>query len=521
MTIDPNTLAAGNYVGVKNVQFAVGASVLERKILIIGTKDPAKTTLAVDTPVQVFSASDVADKAGFGSMLHRLAERSFEGSQGVETWMVPQDEAGGAVAAAGEIDWTGSTGVKAGTLAIYIAGLRVAVNITDAMTIEEISDAVVAAITADTSLPVTASKVAVTFETTITAKTKGPWGNDIDISLNLQVGDETPTGITTVITDMSGGSGLPDITTALDAIGTTGTDGQNGDFYTDVIHGYGQDTTTLDAISNYNGAGNTFVGNYKKEVARPFRSLVGDTAAGSAGLTALIAVGDGRKLDRTSGILAAPGSQNHPEELAAFAVGTAARINSTRAEETTIDQSMAQFRPGDVADRWTDDSTNRDLAIKAGISTTQVKGGNLTIQNLVTFYHPDSVSQSSNGYRSYRNISVLQNIMNAHRLNFEQEKWKGITIVNDTSAVSNPTSRAKARDTGSVIDDLVALAYAYAENAWIYDAGFTIGKLQEGGAVSIRAGVTGFDITVKVILSGEGGIFNTDIEFDISIAALL
>ena len=522
MTITPNSLAAGNFGSVKNENFAVTASVLARKVVLIASKDAAKTGLTVDVPVQIFSSEDCGDKGGFGSMAQRLAKRLFEGSQGVETWLIPQDEAGGAAASAGELDWTGSTGVVAGTIAVYIAGDRYPVNISAAATIEEISDAVVAVINAVKDAPVVAATTAVTFETTITAKSKGPWGDDIDISLNLQEDDATPAGVLVAITDMTGGSGVPDITSALDAMGTTGTDSQNEKFFTDFMHGYGQDTTTLDAISAYNGAGNDFTGNYKKEVHRPFRGLSGDTTADTAGLSALIAIGDGRKLDRTQSIFPAPGSQNHPEELAAFVVGTAARKNNSRAESSTIDDPMPGFRVGDSSDRWTDDDVNRNLAIAAGICTSQVKNGVLTIQNLVTFYHPDSVPVESNGYRQYRNISlVAQNILTNVLANFGTEKWHDIVIVDDKTAVSDPAVAEKARDVGDVIDDLINLANIFEGKGWLFTASYTIEQLQEAGAVSIRAGITGFDSIFKVIPSGEGGIFNTEIKFDTSIAILL
>jgi hypothetical protein len=103
-----------------------------------------------------------------------------------------------------------------------------------------------------------------------------------------------------------------------------------------------------------------------------------------------------------------------------------------------------------------------------------------------------------------------------YRLNFEREKWKGITIVNDTANVSDATSREKARDTDAVIDDLVALADAFAGKAWIYESSYPKKAL----SVSLRAGLTGFDIVFPVILSGEGGIFNSLITFDTSIAIL-
>lgn len=519
MAINPTSLAAGNFVGVKNVQFQPIAEVLARKILIIGTKDPLKTALAADTPVQVLSPEDVADKAGFGSQLHRLAIWAFEGGQGIETWMIPQDEAGGAVAAAGELDFTGSTGVLAGTLYLYIAGQAVPVAITAAMTVENIADAVVAAITADTSLPVTAAKVAVTFEVTITAKMKGTYGNDISLTFNWGAGEELPTGIVVATTAMTGGATDPDISDALNALGTG--DDSNEDFFTDVVHGYGDVTATLDAMSTYNGPGNDFLGNYAKEVARPFRSMNGDTAAGSGGLTALLALGDGRKIDRTNGTVGVPGSPNHPQEIAALAVGIAANVNNNRAEEPTIEKLMPGIIPGARADRWTSDYDNRDLAVKSGISTTTIKNGAVYIGNLVTYYHPDNVPQSSNGYRSYRNVSILQNILNSSKLNFAQEKWQGISIVGDVTNVGNVNDRQKARDVESVKDDLVALALSFQNNAWIYNAAFTIEQLKDAGSVTVRTLTNGFDTIFKIILSGEGGILNSEIQFDTSIAVLL
>jgi hypothetical protein len=149
------------------------------------------------------------------------------------------------------------------------------------------------------------------------------------------------------------------------------------------------------------------------------------------------------------------------------------------------------------------------------------KNGVLTIQNLITFYRPADVAPESNGYRAMRNISIIQNLLYNYRMNFERDKLKGITIVQDTSAVSNVTSRLKARDVGSVLDDLVALADVFAGNAWLYTASYTKSELQKGDKVSLRAGLSGFDIIFPVILSGEGGIYNSVITFDTSIAILL
>jgi phage tail sheath gpL-like len=515
MPLTQTSIAAAVGAGVKNVQFQPTADNVPHKILIIGTYDPLKTAVTDEAEIQILSPEDAGDQFGFGFMIHRLAVRAFESSGGVETWVVPQAEIGGAVEAEGTITFTAS-GVLAGTAHLYIAGLPVPFVVADGDDETAAAVAAAAAVNAIKELHVTAlSALGVV---TLTAKTKGPWGDDISIKFNIAQGDVLPTGLTAVVVDMASGAGLPDIADALNATGTG--DDANERFNTEMVHGYGTDTTTLDIISTYVGAGNDFVGLYDKLVARPFRSLNGDVVADSAGFTAVTAIGDGRKLDRANGIISVPGSASHPAEIAAQALGFMARINNDRAAQHYVGITMINIDPGDKADRWTSDYDSRDSAVKSGVSTTKIANGVVTMQNMVTFYHPDSIPSSSNGYRSMRNISILQNIMFNIRRNFEQEKWQGISIVADLAKVSNIVDRQKTRDVDAVIDDLTTLAGAFAGKAWLYTDTFTIDKLREDGAVQIRPGGNGFDSIFSVILSGEGGIIDTVTEFDTSIAVL-
>lgn len=516
MTINSNSLAAGVGAAVKNVQFQGGATVLARKIAIVGTFDPALTGVTPNEPVLITSAADAGDKFGFGFMIHRLAQKAFIGSQGVETYVLPQAETGSA--SAGQIDFTAAS-VQAGTLSLYISGDLVSVAVPAAASADDIVVACVAAINANNELPVTAAINATANILDLTSKSAGVFGDKIDISFNLGFGQALPSGVTAAITDMTGGAGVPDISDALELGLGTG-DIANELHITDLVHGYGLDTATLDAISAYVGAGNDFTGLYTKTVARPFRALTGNVSAGSTGLNDLIAITDTRLLDRANGVIAVPGSQSHPSEIAAQALGVMARINNGLAEQSTINELLSGIWAGNTADQWTAEYNNRDIAVKKGIGTTLLKNGVVTIQNLVTFYRPANVPVESNGYRSMRNISILQNVLNAVKQNFEQEKWQGISIVADTNLVGG-NSKRKARDVGSVIDDLVALANSFESNAWIFTASFTIDGLRLPGAVSIRQGANGFDSVLQIILSGEGGILDTVVEFDTSLAVLL
>ena len=517
MGINDSSLAVANAASIENVQFQADSATLARKILIIATYDPLKTLVVDEVPVQVFSPEDAGDKFGFGFMAHRLTVQAFRGSNGVPTFIVPQSEVSGAQSA-GDIEFTAS-GLLAGTVNMYIAGIAVPFTVADADDSDQVAAKAIIAINAIKELPVTALVNATPNIVDITAKTEGTFGDDISIKFNLKAGEVNPTGLTSVITAMTGGTGTPAISDALDGLGT-GDDANEANF-TDVVHGYLQDTTTLDAISAYVGAGDVKTGLYSDTVGRPFRVLTGDIVADTAGLTALVALGDGRLLDRANGVVSVPGSASHPSEIAAQAIGHMARINNNVAAQSYSGIVLIDIDPGEKADRWTSEYVNRDNAVKAGVSPTRIINGAVALQNIVTFYHPDNVPVASNGYRSMRNISIIQNMLNATLLVFSQPAWLGNSIVEDVSAVTNVTDRLKARDIVAVRNELVALALSFEARAWIYNSSFTIDKLNQAGAITIRTNNDGFNSILSVIFSGESGIMNTNIEFDTSIAVLL
>ena len=86
--------------------------------------------------------------------------------------------------------------------------------------------------------------------------------------------------------------------------------------------------------------------------------------------------------------------------------------------------------------------------------------------------------------------------------------------------VANVTDRLKTKDIDSVIDDLCALAVSFEGHGWIYTSDFTINELRKPGAVTIRPGGIGFNNILSVLLSGEGCILDTIIQFDTSLAVL-
>lgn len=506
---EAHTLAIGN----DNVQFGISPLNVPAKVIACATYDPLILTVVDEVPLEVFSAEDAGDRTGFGFPLHRLVKKVFEGNNGVgRVFILPQTETG--TESDGEIAWTGTT-TAAGVVALRIGNELINIDIPTGSTIEELSDLVVSAVNALTDTPVIAAKTATTFETTFTSKAKGLEQDNITITLSAVEGEELPAGMAGIITPMANGAGTPDIQAALDGLGTD--DEANQDRFTNFIHGYGLDTATIDKVGAYVGLGNTFTGLYKKTIPVAFTSLNCDTDPGDAALTALQVITDARLLDRANGIFGAPDEDDIPTEIAALTTGFISAAQQENPGQHYSDIILTGVGGRSIsANRWTKNLDTRDVAVKSGISPSVVKSGvQLLIQNVQTFYRPANVPTTSNGYKSFRSITLLNNIKVKMREVFETAKWQGINIVADASKVTDPAGKLTAKDVLAVQTELNNLSDFYESKGWIFDAAFP----KANSTVVIRALSNGFDVVYKFKLSGEGQVINITQSFDTNIAS--
>lgn len=201
------------YIEFDNTGANRGAGLKVYKVAVFGQRLTSGTKAAHDV-VRVTSADQAAVYFGEGSMLHNMLKTYFKNNNFTETWVIPVNENGSGVAASGSISFSGTT--AAGVLALYIAGRRITVGVTASQANSSIATAVAAAINAVTDLPVTAEVDGTTnTKVNITCRWKGATGNSIDIRTNYNLGDETPSGMTTTIVAMASGAANPDMTTAI------------------------------------------------------------------------------------------------------------------------------------------------------------------------------------------------------------------------------------------------------------------------------------------------------------------
>ena len=229
------------YIEFDNSGAIKSSPTMPHKLAIVGQK-LGTGTAADNTPVLVTSYAQAKTLFGAGSMLAFMADKVFKNNKFTEAWFFPLPEIVGGTQATGKITVTVTT-VKAGTIALMIAGKRIAVAITEGMTDAQIATAIVAAITAEASdLPVTAAVNGVNdYEVDLTCNWKGSTGNYIDLRDSYYFGESLPDGVSLAYTAMASGATDPDVQDALDLFQEV--------HYTEIASAY-TDSSNLTAMAN-------------------------------------------------------------------------------------------------------------------------------------------------------------------------------------------------------------------------------------------------------------------------------
>ncbi|GAB3441070.1 phage tail sheath subtilisin-like domain-containing protein [Insolitispirillum peregrinum] len=220
MTISFNQISAslrtpGVYVEFDNSKAVQGLALDVTRPLMLGQMLTSGSATAL-MPVRVTSAAQAVRLFGRGSMLAQMVAAWKTANSDSDLWVMPLADNSAGQAASGTITVSG-TPTAAGTLALYVAGQRVQVAIAAGQSTATVATAIAAAINADADLIVTAS--ATTTVVTLTCRHKGQVFNGLDLRLNYYPGESTPSGLGIAFTTVNGGSGNPDLTDALAALG--------------------------------------------------------------------------------------------------------------------------------------------------------------------------------------------------------------------------------------------------------------------------------------------------------------
>ncbi len=262
-----------------------------------------------------------------------------------------------------------------------------------------------------------------------TATWKGESGNDIYLEV---LGDSN--GVTFTVTQPSGGLANPDPTSALGRVGnvweTMGLNCLNI-----------SDTTSLDIYKTWGE------GRWGELVHKPLVFFTGCTKTLVADATL---VSSARRDDRVNSQLVAPGSVSLPFVAAARQLARIAKVANDNPPTGYQAQKATGIIPGADGVQW--DFLSRDLAVKAGSSTTEIVDGVVNIADVVTFWRP--TGEEPPAYRYVNDIVKLQNIIFNLSLIFAAPEWAAAPLVPDDQPVANPNAR-KPRSAKAAVNVLL------------------------------------------------------------------
>lgn len=342
----------------------------------------------------VMPTADQAKKiAGRGSQLSRMVEAYRNIDNFGELFVIAVDEPTAGSNATGTIQISG-TAEETGILSLYIGNSKIQSRVTVSDTAEAIANGLNNTINANPDLPVTASVSNSTI--TLTAKHKGLSGNDIPLCFNYYGtigGEETPDGLNIVITQMNGGTGTPDLTPVIAAM---------GDKLLDFIAFPFND---LSSLATFNHEMDDTKGRWSY-----VRQLYGHVYTAKKGdLSELVEFGDKLNYQHITVAGYEKTIQTSIDELIAMRTARNAifiRNDPARPTQTGL---LNGALPASDSNQFT--LTEQQSLLSHGIATAYVSSGNLLIQRDITTYQRNSYGIADNSYLDSETLHTLAYVL--------------------------------------------------------------------------------------------------------------
>jgi len=400
-----------------------GPSVLQYKGLLIGQCTSSGTKYNVSAaavgPFLIRSADQAALYFGKGSQIHRMAIFWFQNDRVTPLYAIALNDSASGVPAVGSFAFSG-TATAAGEVSAYIDGERISIGVAVGDTAATVATAMVAAMS--DSLPV--SGVVATATVNLTAKNDGTPGNDIDLRLNYQDGEELPAGITCVVTAMSIGASDIDIADAIDLLAD--------EWYNIIVAPY-TDATNLTLI--------------EAELASRFgymRMIDGLYICSRRGtLSSLSSFGNGRNSPHIScmenGGVTGVGSPTWSCEVAAAYAAQVSKEGQADPARPFQRLQMVGVLPPAVTERFT--LEDRNVLLFDGIATCLTDaGGKVRIERAITMYQTNDAGAADIAYLDVNTLLTLMYLRYDFR-NRILTKYSRAKLADDTDINFGPNQQ--------------------------------------------------------------------------------
>ena len=414
-----------------------GTDFLDKRIAVFGQVN--ETATVTEEKTTVTSSNEAAGLYGYGSPIH-LAVRELlpdngDGVGSIPVTCYPLLSTKGSGAAKNVTITTVGTSTENGSI-------KVVVNETDSTEITvasgdasaELIPKIISAVNAVLHMPVIASDGTTVVD--LDAKWSGLSSNVITSTTVEVVGEVA--GLSFTIADGTSGSGTPDLTNMVTALGNT--------WETFIVNCMNYDDT--DVLDQFKTTGD---GRWGATIRRPFVAIAGNTVADRA---TAVAISDARKTDRVNGLATLQGSKNLPFALAARAVARMAVVADTNPPKSYQRQPIESMTQGTDAEQW--GPADREAALQAGTSTSKITNDVPYLLDMITFYHPDGESDPAWRY-IVTHVKVWEVLYSTEQI-FNGDDWAAAPLIPDEQATTNKEAKQPKMAKAAVASMIDALA---------------------------------------------------------------
>ena len=485
----------------KNARFDVTTPYLPQRIDVFAEANTANQSTLDNDPFEFINASEVGEKAGYGSPAYQIARiiRPITGNilGGIPTVMHLIDSDGGATEGVYKLGIAVATSVTANATHKVVIngrdnidGQSFAYNVVVGDSAADVRSKIIDAINAVLGSPVTAAENVTDID--LTSK----WGGaTADLTVRIDTGD-VAAGIVYSEVSNTAGTGTVDISGALANIGEN--------WSTILVNQFGP--AQFSALETWNGVPDPDnpTGRYISTIFKPLIALFGEVDPDKADIITITDAA-ARKDQVTNVLCPAPNSEGFKWEAAANMAAIWAPIaqnipHTNIGGKSYLDMPIPEDE--DIGDF--SDYDARDYMAKRGASTVNLVNGKYTVQDFVTTYHPDSEPVPK--FRYVRDLNIDWNM---------GYKWILIMLndIQDKAIVSGDIP-VRVGDTISPkqVKQLIISHVQQAEaEALIIDADFSIDSIQVGVNQSNPARL---DIFFRYKRSSTANIVSTDVEVD-------
>ena len=405
--VPANALVPFTYVEINPAN--AGAGGVRFRSLLIGQRLSAGT-VAEAVPTPIGTAADARSKFGAGSQLAIMAEAFRRVNPIGQLWGVALDDAAGATAATTTVTVAG-TATAAGTIALYIAGRRVAVGVQNAQTAAQVATAINTAVQAagggtNGALPVSSGVAAEVV--TLTNRNSGA-SMDVDVRHSYQPDESLPAGITVTVAAGTAGATDPTITTATDAV--------EDEKFDVIAHPY----NAAASMTALEGVLSTRWGAVVQLDGVAFTAYRGTAAAATT-------YGNARNSPYSSVM----GISTSPTSVPAWAGAIAGRVAQSAAADPARPFQTLELTgilSAALTDRFT--HAERETILSDGIATHAVdRSGRVTLERVVTTYQTAPGGAADAAYRDANTLFTVSYLRASFR-NRMQSRFARHKLAND------------------------------------------------------------------------------------------